>query len=109
MAELVLERGPRFDSAGSRHDQFGEFCHSLRRRRALRRGHDGREQGEHACVDPVGLGEDALRLGEHAYAVGIDDGDRHGGGDKTTVQMAMPFAGGLDDDERNVVTAEANV
>jgi hypothetical protein len=75
----------------------------LRRRRSRRRLHHGRERGEHAGIEPISFGKDPLCLGEHTHPIGIDDGNRNCRCRKTAMDMAMPFAGGLDDNERDVV------
>ena len=66
--------------------------------------HDGGEHGEHAGVQRVGLGQDAVGFGEHAHEVGIDDGGSEASGMEAAVQGPVPLAGGLKD---NQVYAEA--
>ena len=97
--ELVVEHDLLGDRALARTDELLEFLHGGRRRRARRRGHDSREQGQHAGVEAVGLGQDAVRLGEQAHAQRIDHGDREAGGVQAAAQETMPFAGGLDGHE----------
>ena len=102
-AELVFERGLRLDGTGAGHDQFGKFCHGLRCHRTHWRSHHGGKQRQHARIELIGLGEDALRLGEHAHPIRIDDRNRDGGGHQTAMQMAMPLAGRLDRNKCNPV------
>src|SRR5215207_6338442 len=61
-----------------------------------------REQGQHAGVEAVGLGQDAVRLGEEAHAQRIDHGDREAGGVQAAAQDTMPFASGLDGHEPDI-------
>jgi hypothetical protein len=61
---------------------------------------DGGEHRQHARIEAVGLGEDAVGAGEHAHPVRIDDGDSEAGVGETALERPVPFAGRLDGDRR---------
>jgi hypothetical protein len=61
--------------------------------------HDGGEHGEHAGVQRVGLGQDAVGFSEHAHEVGIDDGGSEASGMEAAVRGPVPLAGGLKDNQ----------
>jgi hypothetical protein len=64
------------------------------------------ERLERLGVDPVGLGQPAVRAGEVAHPLGIDDGGRHAGVDQRVVQGAFAAARRFHHDQ-NVVAALA--
>ena len=96
---LVLQGGQLGDGAEAGAHEFLQGLEDLGRRWALVRAHDGSEHGQHAGVQGVGLGQDAIGLGKHTHSVGIDDGDGEALGMEAAVQGPVPFASGLDDNQ----------
>ena len=101
---LVLQGRQLGNGAEAGPHEFLQGLKGLGCRRAFMRIHDGGEHGEHAGVQRVGLGQDAVGFGEHAHEVGIDDGGSEASGMEAAVQGPVPLAGGLKD---NQVYAEA--
>ena len=103
---LVFQRGLRRDRSHPCRHQFGKLVKRLRCRRTRRGHHQRGKQCQHAGIEPVGLGEDALCHGEHPYPERVDDGDRDRRGRQAALDMAMPLAGSLDHNQGEVEAHE---
>ena len=96
---LVLQGGQLGDGAEAGAHEFLEELEDLGCWRPFVWVHDGGEHGQHAGIQGVGLGQDAVGLGEHSHPVGIGDGDGDARGIEAAVQGPVPFTGGLEDNQ----------
>ena len=104
-AARVHQRGPFGDRRVPGANQFLQFLDGLRRGLGRSRIELLGHQRQHARVDPVGLRQGPVGLGEQPRAQGIDDSDRKTGGGQRAMRQAMVFSGRLHDDLGDAVFA----
>jgi len=106
---LVLQRGLLGDRFLAGLGEFGQGLERFRGRRSLL-GSEGRaHERQHPGIGAIGFGKQTHRLGEQPGPQRIDHRHSIAGGVQGAMDLAMPFACGLDHDQANIMAGRRDM